>query len=203
MTEDDHAGLTRRILAGREPAPDCGAAAKDREKVPGRLRQPPAGGLVHAFEIDFETVVGGCVFEIRTLPAPVVEPVARRSEVLEHGEPVRLGERQRSQQHRVEHAEDAGVGADRDGEHGDGEERMRGPLPPEAKRVTAVLADLARELHGHGQREVPERAGPESRERARSCDFDELFTELLLQRGVIVLAEAGRVELQEQAIHAK
>ena len=40
-------------------------------------------------------------------------------------------------------------------------------------------------------------------ERARSCDFDELVAELLLQRGVIVLAEAGRVELQEQAIQAK
>ena len=132
-----------------------------------------------------------------------MEPVARRSEVPEHGEPVGLAERQRSQQHGVEHAEDAGGGADRDAEHGDDEERMRGSLPPEANRVTAVLADLARELHGHGQRKVPERADPESREGARSCDVDELIAELLLQRGVIVLAEAGRVELQEQAIHAK
>ena len=69
-------------------------------------------------------------------------------------------EGQRAQEQRVQDAEDAGVRADGDREHGDRERRVQRAPPPDAQRVASVLRDLPRQLTRRGAHDVEDRLRP-------------------------------------------
>ena len=63
-------------------------------------------------------------------------------------QPLGLVERQRLQQHAVDHAEDRGGGADAERQRQDGRGREGGLLPERARGVAQVLPEIAQQVSG-------------------------------------------------------
>jgi hypothetical protein len=74
----------------------------------------------------------------------VARPLDPRLRIAVHDghELVRVGERQRAQQHGVDHAEDRGVGADAGGQRDDGGQREALLFEEQARRKTQILGEL-------------------------------------------------------------
>ena len=203
VADDGHGVTAGGVLSGDErPAPGR-PDAEERKEVPRCFGQDQTGGLVNTLHIHVERVVRRRVREVRTVLPPRVEPVPRRTEASQRRQPIRFPEGQRTKEQRIDHAEDAGVRADRDGQNGDREQGRQRPAPPEPQRVPGVLRQLAGEEARHRSGKIEERPAPERHEPACPPHLDEVVLELPLERRVEVVTEARGIELQEQAIQSK
>ncbi len=80
--------------------------------------------------------------------------VVRWKEILQRRQALRFTKWQRAQQQRIDNAEDAGVGANADGERQDREPRVPGTAGPKPQRVSRILIDLSGELDRDRYRQI-------------------------------------------------
>ena len=111
--------------------------------------RPP--GFANSAEVDVPVFHERGIGEVGALPAPLVKltgTIVRRNELpaTHRGQAARLAEWQRAQQQGVDHAENAGVGANADGQGGNRESRVPRAAGPQPERVAEVLRRFARNL---------------------------------------------------------
>ena len=105
--------------------------------------------LARSAQIDIDLLKECCVGKIRALLAPFVK-LLRAVVGLKKPAQVRqafgIVKRERAQQQRIDHAEDACVRADTDGQRENREAGVPGTAGPKAKRVPCILRHFARKL---------------------------------------------------------
>ena len=127
---DDHHARSRNVLVRAEQPPLRRLRAQDLEEARPHRGAEDGPGAAAAREREGTAAVHGHVLERRRSALPVVEVGRRQGEDLHAGkgglrrhveeahEPVRLRERERTQEHGVQDAEYRGIGADAESEDG-------------------------------------------------------------------------------------
>ena len=151
MTEDcGRCGAGSVFSLGEEP-PDRGVCAEQREKIrrdadrPDALRLAAAGQVFVAADRDrhlFEAPARGLDVDILRRRKPVLGDAEAGRAVPENGEPIGVLIGKRPKDERVRDAEDRGVRADaeRDRQHGGGDERAIPREPANASRRSGGIA---------------------------------------------------------------
>ena len=201
----DHrdAVLGLRVFALRKGAADLRFGAQDGEKAGGGFSHLDAARVLLSAEVHFLGTVDGGVGEIRGGGVPGMEGGSigiGKAEGPQLDQALGIAERQAAQKHRVDHAEDAGGRADGQSQCEQCQSRRYRPFAVHPRAVGDILAQFAQELGGNRDREVRQRARPEPRASPAIREFAVLVPELALQRRLVLLAEARRVELQHQPV---
>jgi hypothetical protein len=140
VRDQGHVADVALVVGLGKVAPQHGRRAEQREVVVAHYRGLDPLGLVRAGQVDVDRPHGGQVADRRHFREEIVvfglrhghlTPFAAQQLGPEAHQLIRLRIRQRLEQHRVDHAEDRGVGADaqRERQHGHDGERRAPPEP--------------------------------------------------------------------------
>ena len=201
----DHVRAGHVLIRGEPPAglhfgPERG------EKAGAGLGDVHADGLSAAHEVHLRGVVRRGVLPVSRLAAPAVKFGAlgdfdgEAIEVRQLHQAVRFAERQSAQKQRIHHAEHAGGGAYGERQRSQRQRGGQGSPPVGAGGVAQVLDQLVQQFPWDGNRQVPEGVKPKGRPGRPACGVAVIVRELTLQRRFELLAEARRVESQEQPV---
>src|SRR2546425_2658046 len=153
VTQHDHMAFTGLILIRQKGAPENGADFQDLKKTGGNEQAGHVLSNLISCKRKTLVLVGSHLLEVMTLISPMEEvvrgdgssvPARRRVYFPDLYQPVRIRERQRTQQHGVDDTEHGGVRANAQSERDHGDSGETGTLSQHAKAVAQVIKHTGR-----------------------------------------------------------